>query len=310
MILVTGATGKLGARLVPALAKAGFKLRLLDFSASKAKQLFPKLKYEFVEADLVRTPIEKLAEACRGCEAVTHLAGVVDYSLPELKIMSINYGGTEKMAVAAKRAGVKRFILMSSTSIYGRLKEFPTTEKTAPSPSSAYGRSKLLAEHAVKRAKIPYIILRPTIIYGPGFDAGFGSVARGISKGKMKIIGDGTNRVPFVHVDDVVRAVVLALKAKKLNEDYIIAGSEVMTQKQALEEVARAVGARPPREKIPKLLALLAAGSAEKREYAHVLGDDRLFSYAKARKMLGFKPKVKLRAALKELVPFWLGEKS
>ncbi len=294
--------------LVPVLAAKHFKPRLLVRDEGRARRLFRGLDCEFVQADLLRSSFDDLVHACRGCCAVVHLAGSADYSLSERDLVALNYGGTERIVVAAKRAGVKRFVFLSSTSVYGaRPRELPVTEKTRFSPSNAYGRSKLLAEYAVKRARIPFVILRPTVIYGPGFAAGFREVARALVKGKMFLVGDGSNRVPLVHVDDVVQAIVLALKSGKLNEDYLIAGCEVLTQEQVLRMLARALKVLPPQKKIPKWLALLLAGSAEKREYVRVLAEDRVFSLDKAQKLLGFRPKRRLGVELVKLVPFLLG---
>ncbi|MEW5955330.1 MAG: NAD-dependent epimerase/dehydratase family protein [Candidatus Micrarchaeota archaeon] len=318
-ILVTGATGRLGRKFVPALLKKGERLRLLVKSEASARKIFSSNAIEFFEADLTKSPEKKLVEACHGCQALVHAAGLVDFRASEREMIVQNAGATERLAYAARKAGVKRFVFVSSASVYRRINYSPIDEKHPLTPSTAYGISKKLAEEAVQDSGLDYVILRPTIIYGPGFDEGFASVARAVETGKTRIIGDGLNRVPFVYVDDVVQAVLLALRTKKVKQAYNIAGAEVVTQEKALAEVARQVGAATPREHISKGRAYVFAWLEETlaplvgrrprllREHVYVLSEDRVFSIEKAERLLGYRPRVSFAKGLKQTLPYLLG---
>jgi len=321
MILVTGATGRLGRRLVPALLKTEERLRLLVKSEAEARKIFSSNAIEFFEADLTKSPEKKLVDACRNCSAVVHAAGLVDFRASEREMIVQNTAATERLAYAARKASVKRFVFVSSASVYRRINYLPIDEKHPLTPSTAYGISKKLAEEAVQDSGLDYVILRPAIIYGPGFDEGFGSVVRAVKKGKMRVIGDGLNRVPFVHVDDVVRAVVLALRTKNSRQAYDLAGAEVVTQKQALAEVAKQVGAAKPSKHVSKGRAYFLASVDELfspfvgrsprmlREHVYVLSEDRVFSIEKAKRLLGWTPCVSFEKGLKQTLPYLLGER-
>ncbi|NYZ75623.1 NAD-dependent epimerase/dehydratase family protein, partial [Candidatus Micrarchaeota archaeon] len=310
-VLVTGSTGRLGVKLVPVLLRNGLQLRLLVRNEAAARKLFSSTRIEFFEADLVESPEKRLVEACRNCSAIIHLAGLVDFRASEREMMVQNTAATERLVYVARKAGAKRFVFLSSASVYRRIKYLPIDEKHPLTPDTSYGISKKLAEEAVQDSGLDYVILRPTIIYGPGFDEGFASVVRSVKKGSMKIIGGGLNRVPFVHVDDVVRAVVLALRTKNSRQAYNIAGADVITQKEALAEVAKQVGARPPFKHISRgrayflawieetLAQLLGRRPRLLREHVYILSEDRIFSVQKARKRLGYRPRVSFKKGLK-----------
>lgn len=289
---------------MPVLLKQGYSLRLLDVSAARAAELFGNAM-DFVELDLTTASEEVIASACNGCEAIVHLAGLVDYEASEKQLVAVNAVATRRLAEAAKKASIGRFVLLSSASIYGNCKDNPITEQSMPRPVSAYGKSKLLAEQFLRESGIPFIILRPTMVYGEEFLEGFSFVAKAIAKGKMKLIGDGNNGVSFVHVEDVVQAICLALAAARLNQEYIIVGGEQFTQKQAFEEVALALNVAPPSKHVSGFLANLFS-SKSMREYVRALSENRVFSIEKAEVELGFSPKKQLRVELKKLASILL----
>ena len=297
-ILVTGATGRLGSALVRRLLKKGFKVRALSRDKMRCAELFGK-KCDAVQLDLAKAHVNELFEACFGCAAVVHLAALLDGTTRQL--METNFEATKKLVQAARKAGVKRFVYCSSTAVYGNPRG-EVAEESAKNPVNTYGKSKLLAEEAVKAGGVPWIIIRPSVIYGPGFATGFKEVIKMAEKGRLPLIGTGRNRVALVHVDDVVEALLLAVSKKSAeNRDFNVSGPPV-TQEKCVSLLAGAVSPAPRITKIPKAAAYLAAGAMELfarargkrkqwREFARVLGEDRVFPAKKAERMLGWKPR-------------------
>ncbi len=299
-ILVTGATGRLGRAFVSIFSRKhpGARLRLVVRYKSRL-EIVPK-NSEVVEADLSK---ELPAGLCSRVDTVVHFAALVDASAPESELMLQNFEATKKLIDAAKSVGVKRFIFCSSISVF------------RDTSSNAYGRSKLLAEEYLKKSGIEYVILRPAIIYGPGFREGFEQVISGIKKGKMAIIGSGENHIPLVHVDDVVQAFTLALEKEEVkNEDFDIVGDEKPTQAELFALVAKKLGLKPPSRKMPKSIAYLLVGIDELkaritkqkpkmlRDYVDILAEDRIHSNEKAKKLLGFSPRVTVEQGIGEFV--------
>ncbi len=228
-VLVTGASGRLGRRVVPLLLANGFRVRAVDRSAETLRELPSKCEKRFL--DLLQSSSGECEALCRECWGVVHLAGLVDYLSPPELIYRVNAGVTEKLAKAAKATNVQRFVHASSTSIYGN-QAGVVTEDAIPAPVSAYGESKLWAERFVAQSRVPFVLLRFAMIYGPGFSEGFDTVFKQVRSGHFRLIGDGNNHVPFLHADDAARAVLAALKTKNINRAYNIAAKEMLTQRE------------------------------------------------------------------------------
>lgn len=164
-VLLTGATGFLGRGLVPGLTTAGFKIRA---ATRDTAALSPDIESAVV-GDL-RRPIN-LSEALRDVDFIVHSAGLTSSAagVPEETYREVNAGITETLANAARKAGVKRFVLLSSV----RAQIGPTsaeivTEDQPARPLDAYGRSKLEAERLLADADVPFVILRLALTHGVG----------------------------------------------------------------------------------------------------------------------------------------------
>ncbi|VVB67876.1 L-arabinose 1-dehydrogenase (NAD(P)(+)) [Candidatus Norongarragalina meridionalis] len=286
-VLVTGAKGRIGKHLVRAMAEK-YEVRGVDRE----------------EVDLAEASEEQLASLLRGTDAIVHLAGILDYGAPDEVIMKVNCGATEKLAKAAAKAKIKRFVLMSSCSIWhGDDLPTPITEKTPRSPDSAYGRSKMCAEEALRKSGVSFVILRAPAIYGKDFREGFGAVVKLVKKGRMPLIGSGKNVISFVHVDDVVRALMLALKTENADEDYIVTSGERLTQEECLRAVAKACNIAPRFIRLPVVIAKIAAFFMGIRQrYIGELVENRVFDITKARSRLGYAPKIRISDGLKEMI--------
>ncbi|MEK6953871.1 MAG: NAD-dependent epimerase/dehydratase family protein [Candidatus Micrarchaeota archaeon] len=317
MILITGATGRIGGALAKRLIsskKYKGKVRILVRDVLKAKTQFGST-VEIFEGDLASAhDFIAIAQACKGVDAIIHCAASVDYSLPEREMMQQNYFGTARLIKSAKlQKKSPKFIFISSTSIY-RGVDGEISEATPPKPFNAYGKSKLEAENALKNSGLNYIILRPSVVYGEGFKTGFAPVIKMIAKGRMPIIGFGKNHIPHIYLSDLVDAIILALESKLKHEDFIISSGEKITQLEAYGIIAKELGVSPPNLHFPKSISYFAAGLGHSlylllgkkpkifREYVHTVAENKVINIGKATKLLHFRPKVGFKAGIKKLI--------
>ena len=317
--LVTGASGRLGRHLVPALLAMGERVRVLHRRSEKPPS-YPE-GVEVVFGDI--TDRSSLEAAVADVDYVYHLAAIVSHSAPPEVLLEVNYEGTRNLldACARKAYSLKRFIYVSSISVYGKKPAaLPANEETPLNPSDWYGKTKAMAEEAVMQyaGRMPVVILRPAVIYGEGFDEAYLPVLAALEKGRMQIIGSGQNVIPFVHVKDVVRALILASRAEKAPGNvYIIASPERMTQRDILRIACRSLGVPFPRSSVPVWVAMLRlmlanimsalAGGKPKllEEHLDTISANRYFDVSKAERELGFRASVKLEDGIKEMVEYY-----
>jgi nucleoside-diphosphate-sugar epimerase len=322
-ILVTGAGGRLARYVVPALYSRGDSLALLDKNAEAVREALKKeidfgngQRVQIMQADLAKPGDEPvIAQAARGCDAVVHLAALVDYTASRTQLFEVNAEGTRRVCEAAKAAGVKRLVFVSSTSVYRKPRFLPINERHPIAPANAYGESKAAAEKIVRESGVPFVILRLALIYGPGFDEGFRTIVENVKRGRQPVIGSGKNRIALVHARDAARAILAALdKSEALGQDFIIASDEVVTQRQALDEVARCLGVPAPRQRVPKALAYLMARLVKLKawvlerkpsllpEHVATLAENRFYDVSKAERLLGWRASERFARALPEVI--------
>jgi nucleoside-diphosphate-sugar epimerase len=163
-ILVTGASGFVGRALVNELAAAGQSVRA---AMRQPADIFPRSVEVVAVSDLTR-PVEWRA-LLRDVATVVHLAGIAHASreLAETAYDRVNRLATAELAAAARAAGIRRLVFVSSIRAQsGPAASQALRETDQPHPTDAYGRSKLAAEEAVRAANVPYTILRPVLVYG------------------------------------------------------------------------------------------------------------------------------------------------
>jgi UDP-glucose 4-epimerase len=184
----------------------------------------------------------QVAIAVRGMNAVVHLAAVTNVSWsvhnPE-RTRRVNVEGTKTVLKESVSAGVRKFIFASSCAVYGDAKTFPTSEGAPLRPTSPYARSKVLAERACGAYSHRFLwgctVLRFFNVYGPGHKGVMDAFGRAIMEGRRPLIfGDGSQTRDFVHVSDVVEAIVLAL-GQKAGGTFNIGSGRETTIKSLLE---------------------------------------------------------------------------
>jgi nucleoside-diphosphate-sugar epimerase len=301
-VLVTGATGFIGHRLVESFLSEGQAVRCLVRRPDKAGDL-RRLGADIVAGDLSSS--HQLEEAVRDAGAVVHAAGVV-HAWSAKAYFETNVEGTRRLAEAAGRAGVKKFVLVSSLAASG-----PAAggkDPADPHPINAYGKSKLEGERALKEAagSMAWCIVRPSAVYGPG-DRDFLVLFRLASRGRVPYTGPRGARLSLIHVDDLVDLLRLSLEGPSSAAVYDASDGLEHSWPQIIEAFGSAVGkpARPVRI-APWLLWPVAAAAELLRPFTRrppllclsKLKEARQLlwtsSPAAAREALGWRPRIDL----------------
>ncbi|MBS2033139.1 MAG: NAD(P)-dependent oxidoreductase [Deltaproteobacteria bacterium] len=232
-ILVTGATGKVGSRLVKRLAERGDQVRALVRDPARAASLESE-RIELAQGDLLDA--RSLATAVRGVEAVVHCAAFFRGATPE-QAQAVNDVGTQHLAKAAREASVKRFIFTSTGLVYGSTGGRPAREDDACAPTAAYPVSKLAAERFLLGLEgLDVRVLRLPFVYGDG-DPHIAEIVPFMRSFPP------TQRMSMGHHADVAQAVVRVLLAKSPSHRiYNVVDDEAPT----LAELFAVVGAQPP----------------------------------------------------------------
>lgn len=296
-VVVTGGAGFIGSHLVDGLAEAGFNVFVIDnLSGGKIENINKKAKF-FKEDIRNFEPVKKII---KGAEYIFHLAALprVQYSIEKPgETHNVNVDGFFNLLIASKEAGVKKFIFSSSSSIYGNQEKMPLKEDMPAEPLSPYGLHKYIGELYCnlfsKVYGLPTVSLRYFNVYGPRFNPEgdyalvIGKFLKQRKEGKpLTIVPDGEQTRDFVHVNDAVRANILAMQNDKAGMGEVInigAGKNYSVNK-----IAEMIGG-PTIFCEPRL------------EPKHTRSDN-----SKAKDMLGWKPEISMEDGIEELKRIYL----
>jgi nucleoside-diphosphate-sugar epimerase len=297
-VLVTGGRGFLGARLVTHLVAAGEDVRIIDNGSRGTAELPPEvepLDGDVRDADAVRA-------ACRGVEAVAHLAAVQGtrnfYEIPDV-VLDVNLRGALNVAQACADEGVQRLVFSSSSEVYGIPTEFPTPESAplvVPDPTNprwSYGASKIAGElvvvHTARRYGFEYVVLRYHNVYGPamGWDHVVPQfISRLIHGEEFTVQGDGSQRRTFCYVDDVVAPTATALTAAEAANGTFNIGNPA--EEHSIDQLVATLERVSGRRIRPRYVPFEQAGT-----------DRRLPDVSRAERVLGLRPNVTLEVGLR-----------
>lgn len=263
-ILITGATGFIGARLTGFWMKRGLPLRVLVRSRLKWNRLFPKETIEVIEGNV--EDFSSLKAAVDGVEMAVHAAAVLKV-VDRRDFYRVNVEGTKNLALALKRWGNPgaRMIYLSSLAAGGpAVGGEPRREEDQDQPVSDYGRSKREGEEAARAVLSPkrLICLRPAIVYGPG-DRDFLQFFKMVRQGWVFLPGRGNEKISLIHVDDVVGAIDAVVRTKKgFGGVFYLSDGHSVSWDEAARAAARCLG-RPVRVfHLPMGMVKIAAGAA------------------------------------------------
>ena len=252
LTLVTGAAGFMGSHVVELLSRNGERVRATARPREDVS-FFDKLGVEFVPADLTKPEtLPRLFEG--GVDRVMHLGAVCNFSTPYEKLFPTNVAGVEHITGLALEAGVKSFVHVTSTSVYGLYTGTPFNEQSPRNPKDSYGRSKRDGEEVVWRQVnkgLPAVILRPCTVYGPRCKDGAGKVFSRPSS-IPAIPGNGKQLLANIRAEDVALAMDhLSRLPEAVGQAFNISDDSNPTLQQALTWSAEVYGQKPPSLHLP-----------------------------------------------------------
>ncbi len=294
-ILVTGGAGFIGSHLVEKLLSEGHEVIVLDNLSSGSLKNLSKIKEDifFVKGDVrCSRDVEK---AVREAECVVHLAALISVEESFKKPLTyneVNSTGTLVLLKASEHFGVDKFVLISSCAVYGDPLEVPVREDHPLRPASPYAVSKVAAEGYTRTfVDLHPVILRLFNVYGPRQSLAYAGVitkfAERMLRGDLPIIyGDGEQTRDFVHVSDVVQAIVLSLETKETGTFNVGTGEEISVNSLCEIMIELLRFSRRPMH-----------GPARQGDVRRSCAD-----ISRAGEVLGYEPKVRLKDGLRELL--------
>ena len=270
VVLVTGATGAVGPRVVESLCKEGYRVRSLSMDDPPAG-FFPSNVFDVRKGDI--TDRECVNAAMQGVDGVVHLAALLHIINPPPELCEqyerINVGGTKNVVEAALQSGVKRVVFFSTIAVYGASGGKLLAENSPLCPDSFYAQTKLDAEQVVLAAKRADgeplgTVLRLGAVYGARIKGNYRRLLLGLAKGRFLPIGSGANRRTLVYDKDVARAAALALRHPGAEGSvFNITDGRCHSMNNIIETLCDALGRRPPRMSLPLGPIRFLAGAIE-----------------------------------------------
>ncbi|MFH0786875.1 MAG: NAD-dependent epimerase/dehydratase family protein [Pseudomonadota bacterium] len=319
--LVTGGTGFTGSHLVRRLLERGHEVNVVDNSKGLFWDELEELGARITLGSVTdKALMERLVD---GNEVVFHVAAAFrGVDLPHKVYWEVNVEGTRNLLEASLRQGGQRFIYCSTEGVHGHIKNPPADENAPIAPKDYYQYTKWEGEKVVQeyiQKGLPSVILRPTAIYGPGDPERFLMIYRRVKSGVFPMFGTGRITYHPLYIDNLSDAFELAMeKEGALGQAYLIADEDYL----AIEDLVKAVAEVMRREvKIPHLpfwplfLASFLCEAVCKplgitppifRRRADWYRQNRAFTIEKARRELGYHPRVGLAEGLTRTYQWYL----
>jgi nucleoside-diphosphate-sugar epimerase len=299
LLALTGSTGFIGRHLLRELPKRGYRLRLL----LRRPTSLPANTASAVIGDIARP--QNMAAALQDVDAVIHSAGLAHAmsGIPEDDYRVINTEATINLARAAKRAGAKRFIFLSSIRAQcGPSADAVQTEALEPRPTDAYGRSKLAAELGLAELDIDWVALRATLVYGPGVKGNMAELMRLARLPWPLPLGGLRAQRSLLAVENLLAAVETVLTTPQtLRRPLIVADPQAVTVADMIAAMRRGLGRRPSVFGVPPRLLALSFHAAGK-DYVYERLSGALVADPSALMGLGWKPPLTSAAGLAQLM--------
>lgn len=307
-VALTGASGYTGGRLLEALRDRGDEVAVLVRPESVTERIRSRAS-RVVEGSLGDAAASR--RLVEGVDAVVHVAAVYRTAgHPDSYYREVNVIGTERLLEAAADRGVRRFVHTSTVGVHGHV-ERPPADETAPiAPGDIYQATKAEAEALAldfhRKRGLPVAVVRPGAIYGPG-ETRFLKLFRAIARGRYAVVGTGRTFYHPVYIDDLVAGFLLALdRPEAVGESFLVCGPSYVSQSDLAALVAKHTGGRVLPFRIPARPLQWAGDVVEAicvplglepplhRRRVDFWTKSRAFTIEKARRLLGYAPKVDL----------------
>lgn len=314
-MLVTGGTGFTGSHLTRRLLQKGHRVVVLDTQQGLFSDELQGMGAEIIIGSVTDRRLVK--SVTKGAEVVFHLAAAFrKINLPKKMYWDVNVEGTRNLLEAAGDGGVRKFVYCSTCGVHGDVKRGPADEKSPIAPEdyyqyTKYEGEKVVAEFATRGLSV--VTVRPTAIYGPGDPERFLMLFKMIHKGRFVMFGSGKAHYHPIYIDNLVDAFELAASSDKANgEVYLIGDEDYYTLNDLVAAIAEALRVNTTIRRIPFWPLWLAALACEMvykplradpplfRRRVDWFRQNRAFSIDKAKREIGYRPKVDLKEGLGE----------
>lgn len=308
-LLITGANGYIGKALCATLMSGNSNAGDYRINAAvRTATACPDAVVSIVIGDIDATT--DWTEALQAVDVVIHLAARVhvmrdDATEPLAEFRKTNVDGTVNLARQAVQAGVRRFIFISSIKVNGEytLPGCPFTAEDMPTPADAYGISKYEAECSLlelaEQTAMELVIIRPSLVYGPGVKANFYSMMCWLDKKMPLPLGALENRRSLLALDNLVDLIIICIEhPAAANLIFLAADGEDMSTTQLLHRVAAALGKTSLLIPVPRWILTVVAKWLNKTAVVQRLCDSLQVDIGKTRRLLGWVPPVSVDEAL------------
>ena len=304
-ILITGANGFVGKKLCAELLQHEYAIRSAVRLPSNLDNNFEETVVGSIEAGTDWAPTLK------NIDVVIHLAArvhVMNDHAPDAmaEFRKVNVEGTLALAEQAVKAGVKRFIYVSSIKVNGELTQVdkPFTEQDAANPQDAYAISKYEAElgllQIAQQAAMAVVIIRPPLVYGPGVKSNFASMLRAVNRRVPLPLGAIHNKRSFVYVGNLVSLIECCIRHPEAkNQVFLVSDGHDLSTTQLLQQCAIALNVQSRLLAIPQKIIESVAAFFGKQSVVQRLSGNLQVDISKADALLGWKPPVSVADGLK-----------
>ncbi|OMI12923.1 hypothetical protein BSN85_08775 [Bradyrhizobium brasilense] len=299
-VLVTGASGFVGSKLTPALVRAGFLVRAASRRRTAVADVpgvewmkLPDLEFEVDWSPLLD-----------GVEVVVHLAAIAHRTHADIdQYARVNFSGVANLAKMCAQRRIGRLVFMSSIGAQvGSAADYVVTEKCDPRPASAYDRAKLAAEEQVRGNDVPFTILRPVIVYGPGAKANIAAMMRIAMMPLPLPFAALKNRRSLLSIDNLVEAVIFCLKnPAAVNRTFIVSDDGAITLRDMIATLREAAGRAPNMIWVPPSILKFALLSLGRGQLWDRIGRDLVVSSEELQR-IGWRPPIDTKAGLEEMM--------
>lgn len=324
-ILVTGGTGFVGSYLVDALIKRNYTVRCLVRQTSNTTFL-KKIGAELIYGDI--TDKKSLEKSVENIDVIFHLAAIKENFFIDKKIFwDVNFNSTKNLLDICHKKKIKRFIFCSTILVTGYPNRLPIDEKFPYEFHDLYQKTKGECEKLILKyfyeKGVPITIIRPAIVYGIG-KCFVVDLARMIRNKKFVFLGNGNNKIHLVHIKNLIKSFILTIKKKdSIGQIYIIADEKPTKLKNLIKTISKTLGIKVRKIFIPvtvaeilgsilnyiySILLKLKIKKLDKnyikpRTVVDLLSNNYFYDISKAKKELGYKPKM-IKNEIKNIVEY------
>lgn len=303
--LITGATGFVGRFLCKQLLTEGWSVRGTLLPSESTSSLVASVEPVVVELLGPETP---WSHTLTGIDTIIHLAARVhimsDPSLdPLAEFRKVNTQGTKHLAREAAKAGVKRLIFVSSIKVNGEESAIPYTEDSSAQPSDPYGISKWEAEQALRQIEaetgLEVVIVRPTLVYGPGVKANFLNMMKIIKRGFPLPLASITNKRSLIYVGNLVDSLATcATHPVAAGQTFLVSDGEDVSTPELIRRTASALDVPDRLFPMPPSLMRLAGKLTGMSTSVNRLTGSLTVDSSKIRRELGWQPPFTMQSGL------------